>query len=251
MNKLIFPKGNQMTKYLVKHMPELLTGAGIAGMIFTVVEAVKATPKALKAIEVLKEEVPEPKPAQTVKAAWKCYVPAAITGTASICCIIFANRESAKRNAALAAAYAISESTFSEYKAKVLEKFGKKKETEVRDAIVIDKMKKDPITNKEVILTGLGEHLCYDATSGRYFKSDIECLRKAENQLNLRLREEMFVSLNEFYAELGLMPIDVGDLLGWNIDKGYIELQFTSHLSEENVPCLAISCNVAPYYNYI
>ena len=36
---------------LSKHSPEILTGIGIAGMVTTVVLAVKATPKALQLIE--------------------------------------------------------------------------------------------------------------------------------------------------------------------------------------------------------
>ena len=65
-----------------KHSPEILTGIGIAGMITTTVLAVKATPKAIKLIEAEKrvKHVDTLSPIDTVKTAWKCYIPAAITG---------------------------------------------------------------------------------------------------------------------------------------------------------------------------
>ena len=233
------------------HSPAILTGLGIAGMIFTVVEAVRSTPKALRLIEEETKDIPEPKPVDKVKACWKCYIPAAISGGVSIAVLILANRVGEKQRAALSAAYTITETTLSEYRRKVEEKFGKRKEESVRDDIAKDKITANPPGKTEIIVTGRGECLCYDSASGRYFKGEIEKLRRARDTLNLRLRDEMFLSLNEFYSEIGLPPVDVGEKLGWNIDKGYIELIFSSHLTEDGEPCLVISYDVQPYYKYI
>ena len=57
---------------------------------------------------------------ETVKACWKVYIPAMVTGTASIVCLIGASSVNAKRNAALAAAYTLSDTAFREYKEKVI-----------------------------------------------------------------------------------------------------------------------------------
>ena len=233
-----------------KHSPEILTGIGIAGMIVTVVTAVKETPKALRLVEEMKKEKQDPKPIDTVKVAWKCYIPSTLIGVSSIACLIFASRQNVRKNAALAAAYTLSESTLTEYKQKVIEKIGKKKEDEICADIAKDKIEKNPVGKNEIIFTGKGETLCYDSVSGRYFKSDIEKLRKAENIINLRLRDEMWVSLNEFYYEIGLQGISLGEDLGWNIDKGYVSLRFDAQLSEDETPCLVISYSVVPYYNY-
>ena len=93
--------------------------------------------------------------------------------------------------------------------------------------------------------------LCYDTISGRYFRGDIEKIRRAENQLNLRMRDELFISLNELYSELGLPHIDAGEKLGWNIDKGYITLRFTYGPAENDEPCLILGYDVQPNYHYI
>ena len=234
-----------------EHSPAILTGLGIAGMIFTVVEAVRATPKALRLIEEATEDIPEPKPVDKVRACWKCYVPTAVSGAASIAVLIFANRAGEKQRAALSAAYTIAETSLSEYRRKVEEKLGRRKDETIRDEVAKDKLAANPLSSKEVIITGKGEVLCYDSVSGRYFRSDIEKLRRSENMLNLRLREEMFVSLNELYSEIGLPPIDVGEKLGWNIEKGYIEMRFTYGPAENDEPCLILGYDVQPYYHYM
>ena len=248
-----------------KHSPEILTGIGIAGMLSTTVLAVRATPKALMLIEEKKREKkftiikdggdPELTRFEVVKVAWKPYIPAAVTGVASIVCLVGASSVNARRNAALAAAYALSETTLADYKEKVVETIGEKKAQEVKDAIAKDKVENDPVSHKEIVITDKGETLCYDALSGRYFKSDIEYIRRAVNNLNERLLFDTHISLNEYYDEIGLEEIfPMGENLGWTVDpdsanKGLIELDFSSQLAE-GTPCLVVGFSNAPRYDY-
>lgn len=199
-----------------KHSPEILTGIGIAGMITTTVMAVRATPKALILIEERKEEIGAEKleAMDMVKTTWACYIPAAITGTLSVACLIGASSVNARRNAALATAYTLSESALKDYQGKVIEMFGEKKNEAVKDAVAKDKVEKNPVVTREVIITEKGNTLCYDAISGRYFKSDIEKIKKAECELNRQMLDDMYVSLNDFYYEIGLDSVKLGDDLG-------------------------------------
>lgn len=235
-----------------KHSPEILTGIGIAGMITTTVMAVRATPKALILIEERKEEIGAEKleAMDMVKTAWACYIPAAITGTLSVACLIGASSVNARRNAALATAYTLSESALKDYQGKVIEMFGEKKNEAVKDAVAKDKIEKNPVVTREIIITEKGNTLCYDAISGRYFKSDIEKIKKAECELNRQMLDDMYVSLNDFYYEIGLDSVKLGDELGWNVDSGYIDLSFSSQLASDGTPCLVIDYSVAPRYDY-
>lgn len=237
---------------LKKKSPEILVGIGIAGMITTTIIAVKATPKAVLLLEAKKESdgVEKLTPIETVKTAWTCYIPAVITGTLSIACFIGAGSVNARRQMALATAYRLSETALKEYRDKVVETIGPKKEQEVRSAIIKDKLEKNPVSSSEVVITAKGETLCYDVLSGRYFKSDIEKIRRAVNELNRRMRNDMYVSLNDFYYEIGLPDIKLGESLGWNIDKGYMDVQFGSHLAADGTPCLVIAYTVAPQYGF-
>ena len=235
-----------------KHSPEILTGIGIAGMITTTVMAVRATPKALILIEERKEEIGAEKleAMDMVRTTWACYIPAAITGTLSVACLIGASSVNARRNAALATAYTLSESALKDYQGKVIEMFGEKKNEAVKDSMAKDKVEKNPVVTREVIITEKGNTLCYDAISGRYFKSDIEKIKKAECELNRQILDDMYVSLNDFYYEIGLDSVKLGDELGWNVDSGYIDLSFSSQLASDGTPCLVIDYSVDPRYDY-
>lgn len=261
MNQNLSKIARDVRMTINKHSPEILTGIGIAGMVMTTIMAVKATPKALELISeerleradndesFIYESTPIPKK-DIVKITWRCYIPAAITGGLSVACLIGASSVNVRRNAALATAYTLSESALKEYRGKVVETIGEKKEQAVRDAIAKEKIDRDPVNNKEVIITDKGNTLCYDVVSGRYFKSDIDTLKKAENELNRQMRDDMYISLNDFYFTIGLKPSGIGDDIGWNIDQGYIDLNFSSQLAEDGTPCLVIDYVVAPRYDY-
>ena len=252
MHKPKLPKIIKSTQMMIsKRSPEILTSIGVAGIFTTAVLAVKATPKALQMIEKETEVKGEPlTKKETVKVTWKCYIPAVITGVTSAACVIGANNVNTKRNAALAAAYTLSETAFAEYKEKVVETIGKEQEQVVREAVIKDKLEKNPVKNSEIIMTGRGDDICYDALTGRYFKSDIEFLKKVENEINRKMRNENYISLNEFYAEIGLPGTKIGDNVGWNIDRGYVDLEFSAMLTEDGQPCLVLDYSVEPTYDY-
>ena len=241
-------------QFINKHSPEILTGIGIAGMVGTTVMAVKATPKAIKLIEERKHETDVEKlhPVEVVKTTWKCYIPAAITGAASAMCLIKAVNISTRRSAAFLTAYNLSDTAFREYKAKVRETAGERKEKIIQDQVAQDKVNNDPVQSKEVIITERGNTLCYDAMFGRYFLSDIDTIKRAMNNINADiLGGNMYASLNEFYDQLGLSHVDIGDQLGWNMDDRGLEVMFSSCIAEDGkTPCIVVSYNIAPKYNY-
>lgn len=235
---------------LKQNSPEILTGIGITGMLTSTILAVKYTPKALDLIheaEYTKGEELNRK--EVIKTCWKCYIPSALVATASVGCLIGANTVNSKRKTALAAACKITQSAFTEYKDKVKEVIGEEKEQEIRDKVAKNKIDKNP-TSSEVIVTGNGSVLCYDSISGRYFQSDVETIRKAENTLNRRLMNDIYCSLNDFYDLLGLSYTSIGEEVGWNVDDGMIEIEFSSIISEDNKPCIVIDYSVSPKNNY-
>lgn len=235
-----------------KHSPEILTGLGIAGMITTTVLAVKATPKALILIEDKKKELelyPADKltPVETVKATWKCYIPATVTGIASVACLIGASSVNSRRNAALATAYNLSTTALTEYKEKVIETIGEKKEQTVRDKVAEERIKKEPVNPSAIIVSGNGNTRCFDTITKRRFTSDIEAIKKIVNELNRRMiNGEDYISLNDFYYELGLDGSSIGDELGWNVSDGLIELEFSAQLDTDGIPCIVIDYAIAP-----
>jgi len=248
MNKkavINFAKG--VKQALKKHSPELLTGIGIVGMIAAAVTAVRATPKALQLID--EKEIKDGKrlgAKEVVKATWKCYVPATVTGTLSVACLIGASAVNSKRNAALAAACTLSEAALRDYKEQAMKVVGPKKEQAIRDAVAKEELERNPLGSKEVLMTHGGDVLCHDPISGRYFKSDINTLKSAANALSRRMMIETTVTLNELYDEIGLPHNDMGECLGWELKRSSdcVEFDFSTQLAENGEPCL-----VAGYVN--
>lgn len=211
MNKSVTKFIKTVKRGFGKRSPEILLGIGIASGITATVLAVKATPKALELLtekryekygDTLKEDdsyddMPELKPVEVVKTTWKCYIPAAISGAASIACLLGSHSVHAKRNAALATAYKLSETALNEYREKVVEEIGEEKEKVIRDKVSQKHLDETPVSKNEVIITGTGKQLCYDGISGRYFESDIQTIRAAVNKINETMVYEMYAALND------------------------------------------------------
>ena len=62
--------------------------------------------------------------------------------------------------------------------------------------------------------------------------------------------QELYVSLNDFYIELGLEPIELGRTLGWCSDWGLLEVEKDAMLATNGTPCLVIDFNIPPKYDY-
>lgn len=261
MNKLNVAKLLKDTRTAMsKYSPEILTGIGIAGMIATTILAVKATPKALKCIDAKREELElDPNDnltvKETVQAMWKCYVPATVCGATSVACLIGASYANNRSKAALAAAYNLSASAFTEYKNKVTEVIGEKEERKVRDEVAKDRLHQKPVEQSAIIVNSNGNTRFLDSISKRRFTSDIDKVKRAQNELNARMLEgEDYVSLNDFYYEIGLDGVEFGDDLGWNIyngRKGMIKLNFHAQLDTDGVPCIVLDYDVMPVRGYM
>lgn len=255
MNKQTLSKfARDMRMSLSKRSPEILMGIGIAGMITTTVLAVKATPKAILLIEDKKDElaVESLTPVEMVKTTWKCYIPAAISGTMSIACLIGSNSVNARRNAALATAYKLSETAFAEYRDGVIETIGEKKEKTVRDKVSEKQIKENPVNKTDIIVTGKGKTLFFDPLSHRYFYSSIEKIRRAENILNKEINTDPFDAgrtLNDFYTEIGIPTTATGDALGWNLNIGLLDIYLSYQGGEEGTEFEDEPCAVLNFYN--
>ena len=234
-----------------KHSPEILMGIGIAGMVTTAVLAVKATPKALDLIAEAEDEKGERlSKKETVEAAWKCYIPATVTGISSVACLIGSSKSSAKKYAALTTAYKLAETTLSDYKEKVVETIGEEKEKIVREKVAEKKLEKHPVNN-EVYISGDGDQVFFDALTGRYFKSDINTIDRAVNKLNAIMISDIngYMTLNEFYSELGIENVEVGEVLGWNL-LHRIQVDYTTKLTDDGKACIVLDYIEPPFYNY-
>ena len=241
-----------------KNGPTILTAFAVGGLVTTVIFTVRATPKALQLIneeydrraeeQIGVVDVQPLTKLEVVQVTWRVYIPTICMGAATVACIIGSNSINQRRNAALATVYGLTDVAFREYKDKVAETIGKHKELKVRDDISADKVKNNPPGTNEIVFTGKGEVLCYDSLSGRYFKSDIEQIRRAINDLNKEFLTDMWMSVNDLYYALGLASTKLGDSMGWKLEEGLVEISFSSAVTPEGEPCLVLNYTVEPRY---
>lgn len=238
-------------KILQKNSPYILVGVGIAGMGLAVASTIRAT---LRARDILDEQEVKLgrslEKKEVIKATWTQYVPTVILFAGSTACIVGSSRIQFKRNAALGVAYKIAEDTARTMEQKLVEVVGEKKADKVRQEVNKEVLNRHPVTESTVVVVEKGKSLILDNVSGRYFESDIETVRKKVNDMNTRLLNEMYVSLNEVYYELGLPEVDVGDILGFNVDSGLIDPSFTADIADDGRPCLVLNWRIQPKYDY-
>lgn len=242
-----------MNRFLKRNASTILTCVGAVGVVATSVMAVKATPKALILLEKAKEEKGEELTKwETVKMVGPTYIPAVITGAATIACIFGSNVISKHQQAALMSAYALLDNSYKEYKKKVDELYGEEAGTKIREEIA-----KDKYTGDCVLLDDTKE-LFYDFYSGRYFESTKEAVLWAEYETNRALYVNGCVGVNEFYEFLGIEPRAEYDELGWTCGQlesmywhTWIEFEHTETIIDdtdeyEGLPCTIVYMPLEP-----
>lgn len=161
----------------------ILAASALAGVVSTAITSGKAH---VKAMDLLREEFPEGgwKFTDALRLTWTCYLPAAISITATSAAIIGGTVLSERRYAAMAAAYTVSQDVLEKYEDRVKELTGKKG-SDTRSAIARDVIEEnlERPENKSVIITG-DNVLISDSYSGRVFPSTITKVQKVLNQIN-------------------------------------------------------------------
>lgn len=249
MQLSLIPK--TLGKLVKQNSPLTLTVLGSAGVLITAALAIKATPKAVSILECEKRKTQQDKvpPLKVVQLVWKEYIPAISWGVVTLAAIGSAHTIHSRRSAALIGAYTITDTAFREYKDAVRTELGEKTETKIYDAVAKKTIEEHP--PKETLLIGEEdtETLCYDSLTGRYFRSSIETIRAAQNDVGEAILNDTYASQNDFYDRIGLPPADIGEILGWTIDNR-LRVVFSSMLTEKNKPCLVLNYQEQPRPNY-
>ena len=247
-----------------QNAPGILAGTGIGLMITGTVLAVKATPEAMRRIEEKKEEEGHDSltPAQTIQAVWKCYLGALIATVGGASCVVGSLREGNKRQAALMMTANAGENvvqTLRDYREFVADKLGKRKEAEVYNQAMQEVVNRNPPPedmNREFIDGQAPKPVCYESFGGRYFYVSYETVLKAVNELNHEINTGLdgYVSLNDFYEKIDVPRTELGNLLGWSVETGLIEIPEKDLLSYAGTPngwpCWILEFRNPPQYQY-
>lgn len=232
------------------HSPVMLFGAGLVGVTATAVLACRAT---LKMSDILAESEEKLNNLQTkidadgendvlektkfsvklqtaIKVA-KNYAPAVIVGVVSVGALTGSHVILRKRNAGLAAAYAIVDKGFKDYRGRVIADQGEVKDLEYRfgkaEREIVEEGPNGPETR---VIKGLDQNEVKKATEWTYARVFDEYnpnwnatvdmqnqffVNLIQNQANDLLRANGHIFLNEVYELLGFKKTPEGQLVGW------------------------------------
>lgn len=247
---------------LKKHSPAILVGAGIVGVVASTVMACKATTKANDILENSKKQLDDIKAVandEVIKASGeytekdqkkdltivytktgldlvKLYAPAAALGVLSITSILVSHNILHKRNVALAAAYTVVDSTFKDYRKRVVDRFGKRIDHELRynikaeqvETIDIDENGNEKVEKKTIEVADINTDKYsdfarfFDELNPNYKKDpsyNLWFLKSQETWANQKLQKQGYLFLNDVYEALGFPKVPAGQVNGWVYDK--------------------------------
>lgn len=260
MNTKIMAKASRLvgkaSLQLKKHSPEILMVAGVVGTVASTVLACKATTKVSSIMEdknkqieavhtCLEDETVQYTEedskkdltiiyAQTGVKLAKLYAPAIALGTLSIVSIVSGHHILKKRNVALAAAYAVVDKGFKDYRSRVVERFGEQLDKELRynikakeiEEIVIDKDGNEVVEKRIVNVPDSNQHSefarFFDEWCADWQKDpeyNLMFLRRQQDWANEVLRSRGHLFLNEVYDMLGIPRSQAGQVVGWIYDE--------------------------------
>lgn len=274
MNNIVKSATNALSKtkfQLQKHQPEIMVIGGVIGGVVAAVMACKATTKASEVLAESKDRLDQINTVandadvtdevysetdhkrdlaivyvQTAGNLAKLYGPAVILGGLSIASILGGHNILQKRNMALAAAYATLNTTFKDYRDRVIDRFGKDVEYQIRHNLKAEEITEkveDPETGKKtkvkktVLTRGDDEHergyaRLFDAACDNW-NNDANLNRSflsgAQNYFNDKLHAVGYVFLSDIYRYLGFRETPECRVVGWTLDgngDGYIDFGF-------------------------
>ena len=242
-----------------KASPEIMVVAGVVGVVTSTVMACKATTKVNDILEETRKQVDDVHNVldsdvisedeynnddakkdlaiiytQTGVKLIKLYAPSVLVGALSITGILASHKILKKRNVALTAAYATIDRSFKEYRGRVVERFGKELDRELRYNIkaqeieekTVDKDGNETIEKKTISVVDPNMYSDYarifDNGSMGWTKDpeyNLMFLKLQQNQANDRLKAQGYLFLNDVYDMLGIPRTKAGQIVGWIYDE--------------------------------
>lgn len=224
-----------------KHATKLLAGLAIGSEAAALYLTAKEAPVVKEKLDALP---PEATTTDKLKVGAKGYLGAGAAATVSMASIILACIVAEKQKTALSVAGAAAQLAAAKYQQALEKHAGKKEVQKVEEELAKEQAaEQKPRQPLSVIATGKGDDLFYDPLSGRLFTSCRNEIENAMIRINKKIFNSIWMSVNEWYEELGIDDVGLAVDKGWNVDH-MMDIGFTPQMTKDGRPCLAIA-----YYN--
>ncbi len=242
---------NHLTKtcrYLKGNLPTMLSGIAVVGVVSTAIMVGITTSRTTKQLETMKKVKGKLTKRDILITVVPPYIPAVLIGGSTIACILGANVLNKRSQASLMSAYILADTSFKDYRKKLIELHGEEADIEIRDAIA-----REHCDFRQIGLETPDQKLMfYEEYSGTYLKMYEKELMDAEYHLNRNFVMRGYANLNEFYEFLCLPKTDLGESIGWSVSDGYYWIDFEHRLMEDpsGETCYAIDMFL-PDFDYM
>lgn len=239
--------------FVGEHSSTILTIAGITGSIAAIFLAAKAGAKTVDDLEEAHKDSEEVPAKTKAKIIAKNFWPVAAVESLSIFATLGSNHiRDVKTTAALASAN-LATTALNDYRNEVKAQLGENTDRKVRDGVAQKKINDDYESNNGQMPTPInapqvGDVLCKDSITGRYFWSTPEKLHRAENTFVSDMADEFSNSLNEWYDKLAIEGVasGIGDMLEWTTDD-HFSLYLNTSMTPDERPCIYVEYNPYPH----
>lgn len=219
----------QAVRFTKRNSTTILSIASGVGVVASMVLVAKETPLAIERIknaEEVKEEALTP--LESIIVATPAYIPSIVVGTSTLVCILSCSVLNARRQNQLVSLCHLANSSYREYREKLIELKGEELDTEIIAEVTRSRSdyhltdSDDPDVKFTWYEPILGEYLT------RYEREIID----AEYHLNRNYALYGCVTVNDWYEMLGLRQTMEGAVLGWTIEDGVYWIDFEHRLQE-------------------
>lgn len=236
-------KVNRQALIIKKNSPGIFFVGGIAGILGSTVMACRATLKLDKTMHEIRTDLEDIKTkkshndhyvreedyirdltfvyTQSAFKLAKLYGPSILLGGASIAALTVSHNQLQRRNAALSYTLAAVSKAFDEYRVRVAEEIGEKKELEIYRDVQAHEVEING--QKELVKTtgpnGFSIYArCFDESSHQFEKNAEQnhiFLKLQQSVANQRLKQKGHLFLNDVYDALGFEDSQAGAVVGW------------------------------------
>ena len=218
--------GKNGLRFTKKNSNWILAWLAVLGITGLTWATIKGTIKAVKLCE--EKQVHGKK--EVIKTVWRIYIPAAGFFILTTISILSNAKINASKLALMTGLYAMKEADLQEWKNKVKQMVGPKKEQTIETEIEKDKVRRLPPPNeKDIIKTGHGNTLFMDWLTGQWFRASPEYIDYIQEKLNNKMGCEMDQIIMRGYMHelLGLRPCGASELY-WDLaemrEHGYNQI---------------------------
>lgn len=185
----------------------------------------------------LEELGPDAKWYEKIKVAGPVYLPAIGMLALSTGCIVGGCAVGERKAAIMASLYSASEASLRRLEKKVVEELGPEKAQELHTQAVEEVAQMNPPKPEDIVCTGKGTQLCYEAMTGQWFRSSLPAIENDSAVFNKYIIGKCWADFNDWLTDgLGINRAKLADYVGFNLDHLVLLNVSDSHRTIDGEP---------------